>query len=124
MVPFWLGHTAAIVMSKSRGSEEEAVYGLMKQYSFDALGIQRTHWDFYRGYGVFMSVTVLLVIIWLWQLARVADQHPSVARPLLVTAAVGLLAFAGINGIWFMLPPAIFSAIAGFLVIVAATRPS
>jgi len=124
MAPFWLGHTAAIALSKSRGSEEEAVYALMQQYSFDAAGVRRTHWDFYRGYGLFMSVTVLLLIVWLWQLARVADQYPSVARPLLVSTAVGLLAFAGINAIWFMVPPAICSAIAGLLVIVAATRPS
>jgi hypothetical protein len=122
MVPFWLGHTAAIVMPRSRGSEEEAVYDLMKQYSFDALGVQRSHWDFYRGYGFFMSITVLLLIIWLWQLARVAEQYPNVARPLLVSTAVGLLALAAVNSIWFLVPPAICCALAGVLVLVGATR--
>jgi hypothetical protein len=122
LAPFWLGHTAAIVLSPSRGSEEQVVYAVMKQYSFDALGIQRTHWDFYRGYGVFMSVTVLLFIIWLWQLARIAQPYPAVARPLLVSTAVGLLAFAGVNAFWFMMPPAICCALAGLLVLAGIAR--
>ncbi len=122
LAPFWLGHTAAIALAPSRGSEEQAVYALMKQYSFDAIGIQRSHWDFYRGYGVFMSVTVLLLIVWLWQLSRIADQYPTVARPLLFSTAVGLLAFAGINAFWFMIPPAICCALAGLLVLAGATR--
>jgi hypothetical protein len=117
--PFWLGHTAAVVLSPSRGSEEQAVYAMMKHYSFDAFGIQRSHWDFYQGYGVFMSVTVLLVIVWLWQLAPVAEKDPIVARPLLISTAVGLLAFAAVNAVWFMIPPAICSAVAGFLVLKA-----
>ena len=119
LAPFWLGHTASILFVTSRGADEHAVYLAMERYRFDALGVTRSHWEFYRGYGVFMSVSILFVSVTLWQLARAVDTGAEHLRRLLVTALLALAGYAIINAIWFMIPPAACSGVAAMCVLAA-----
>jgi hypothetical protein len=43
---FFLGHTAGVVFSRSSGPQEEAVLQAMRGFRFDAMGSNRSIWDF------------------------------------------------------------------------------
>ncbi len=50
-------HTIATMDSPSRGPAEEAVFAAMQSFHFRIAGVIRSHWDFYRGYE--LSITVV-----------------------------------------------------------------
>ena len=54
----------------------------MKTISFQVLGVQRTYWDFFVGFGMFVSVLQRFAAVVAWQLASLDP------RVLAATAAV------------------------------------
>ena len=50
-------HTIASMDSPSRGPAEEAVFAAMQSFHFQIAGVTRSHWDFYQGYE--LSITVV-----------------------------------------------------------------
>jgi hypothetical protein len=73
------------------------------------MGTTRTYWHFYVGFGLYITVLLLLQAVLLWQLASLARVDPSRVRPLL-----GALSLAGVVGtvvVWTFIfaVPALFS---------------
>ena len=64
----------------------------MKSFHFDAMGVIRTYWDFYVGFGLFISVCLLLQAAVLWQLGSIAKENAIQVRPLVGTF---VLAYVG-----------------------------
>src|SRR5215831_10759675 len=56
------------------------------------MGIIRTYWDFYVGFGLFVSVCLLLQAAVLWQLGSIAKENAIQVRPLVGTF---VLAYVG-----------------------------
>ena len=57
---FFLGHTAAVLIPQpSSGPAEDAAVGAMKAFHFDAMGAERTLWNFWEGFNYLLSVHVL-----------------------------------------------------------------
>ena len=54
----------------------------MKSFHFDAMGVIRIYWDFYVGFGLFISVCLLLQAVVLWQLGSKAKENANQVRPL------------------------------------------
>jgi len=54
-------HTLATTNPPSRGPAEQAVFGAMQSFHFMIMGANRSHWDFYRGYE--LSITVIVTIL-------------------------------------------------------------
>ena len=109
-VLFAAGHTLGGRKSWSPAGETD-VLRAMKTVSFHAQGVDRTYWDFYAGFGLTISVFLLLQAVLLWQLATVAKDEPLRVRPLvasffLATIASGLVAWKFIFAV-----PAVFSGI-------------
>ncbi len=83
----------------------------MKSVKFQTQGMQRTYWDFYVGFGLFVTVLLLLAAAIAWQLgglpAPALAQVHSVAWLLtLAFAAVLVLSWR-----YFFLAPMVFSAV-------------
>ena len=104
------GHTLGGRNSWSPGGELP-ILSAMRTSSFTALGLTRTFYEFYMGFGWSLSVFLLLQAVVLWQLASIAKVNPGSTRPMiasffLATVACGIIA-------WKMLvpPPVIFNAI-------------
>src|SRR6266853_289474 len=76
----------------------------------EIMGARRTHWDFYRGFSLLFSVTLLLLAALLWQLAGLAKRDPAGARPLLASLFLAYLGFTILCGVYFFFAPAAFSA--------------
>ena len=81
----------------------------MKAISFQVLGMQRTYWDFFVGFGFFVSVLQLFATPVAWQLATLDPR---------VLARMGLIwwgfvvAFVGLSGLswrYFFPVPLLFS---------------
>ena len=112
---FAVGHTLGGRESWSPAGEND-VLRAMKSFRFDAEGVSRTYFDFYRGFGLSISVYLILQAILLWQLAMLATVDPLRVRPMigslfLASAALAVLSWKFI----FALPAISFAVIATIL---------
>jgi hypothetical protein len=83
----------------------------MQSTHFNVLGFSRTYWNFYVGFGLSISVFLLLPAITAWQLGN-ASPHDPQRR---ITAWVLALSFAAITLLdckfFFIIPLAMSAAI-------------
>ncbi len=125
---FAIGHTMGAMESWSPPGET-SVLDAMRSFRFDAMGVSRTYWDFYFGFGLFISVFLLLQAVVLWQLTSIAIADPIRARPLIATFFIGAVSSALLAWKFIFTIPVVFSAtISIFLglafVAVSRVRPS
>jgi hypothetical protein len=118
---FCAGHTMKALDPSSRGPEEAAVFMAMQSYPFNIMGFRRTHWDFYRGFSLLFSVTLLLLALLLWQLGGMAKSDAGRTRPLIATLFAGYLAFTVLCGMFFFTAPAAVSAAVAICLALAFT---
>jgi hypothetical protein len=117
---FFLGHTAAVVLpAKSSGPREDAVLQAMKDFHVDAMGRDRTVWDFWVGFNVFTSVALAMLVVVTWQLGVLARKDRALAAPLVSSLGPGLVLLALLNARWFFAAPAALSALAATCVLAA-----
>ena len=72
---FAAGHTLGGLDSWSPVGEND-ILRAMKSFRFDAEGVSRTYFDLYRGFGLSISVYLILQTVLLWQLAMIAKLDP------------------------------------------------
>lgn len=121
---FCAGHTYRALDPLSRGPEEAAVFMAMQAYPFSIMGFRRTHWDFYRGFSLLFSVTLVLLALLLWQIGTMARSDPARTRPLVATLLAGYLAFTILCGLYFFTAPAALSAAVAICLALALTGTS
>jgi hypothetical protein len=127
---FFLGHTAGTLLpTPSSGPAEDAAVGGMKSFHFDAMGSDRTLWDFWTGFGLTLSVHLLAFAVLAWQLNRRAAVDPAGTAPLVLTIGVAFAATAVLCWRYFFILPATFSTLAAILSFAAwaslrRTRPA
>jgi len=105
---FSAGHTMGGMESWSPQGDT-AVLRTMKSFRFDAMGVSRTYWDFYLGFGLFISVFLLLQAVLLWQLAAIAKADPVRVRPLIASFFLASVACALPAWKFIFAAPVIFS---------------
>jgi len=118
---FCAGHTYGALNPSTRSPEEAAVFMAMQAFPFSIMGFRRTHWDFYRGFSLLFSATLLLLAVLLWQLGAIASSDPVRARPLIATLCLGYIAFTVLCGLFFFTAPAALSAAAAICLALAFT---
>ncbi len=82
----------------------------MKSYRFDVMGSERTYWDFYEGFGLTVSVFLLLEAVVLWFLAKLAVKESNRLQPILLAYLVANVAQLVLVVRFFFLPPQVLSA--------------
>jgi len=110
---FAAGHSRGAPWTPVKDGPAAALLDGMKSLQLDVMGARHSYWDFYQGFGLSISVYLLMLAVLLWQLAALARQDARRLRPLLLTLAVAYLA-AGVLA-WqyiFALPMAFCGAIA------------
>jgi hypothetical protein len=88
---FFAGHTAGIPWTPDVGTEGVRVIDAMKGYGFDAVGSMRTYWDFYYGFGVIISLYLLMQAVLLWQIASLAKTDALRVRPIVATFCIAFI---------------------------------
>ena len=118
---FCAGHTYGALSSFSRDPQEAAVFMAMQAFPFEIMGARRTHWQFYRGFGLLFSVTLLLLAVLLWQLAGLAKRDPVGARPFVGSLFLAYMGFTILSGVYFFFAPAAFCAAVAICLALAFT---
>jgi len=79
----------------------------MKVNTFPLMGHTRSFWDFYRGMGIGVSISLTVEGIAFWLLGSLAKRDAEALRPILATFAVGYLALSLNSYTYFFLGPVI-----------------
>ena len=72
LVLFAAGHTLGFRQVDHKWGVDAALASL-RSIHFDAQGFGRTYWDFYVGFGLFVSVFLLFAAVAAWQLAGINE---------------------------------------------------
>jgi hypothetical protein len=106
----FLGHSAGMPWTPSEGGATNVVIGAMKSYRFEVLGAERSYWDFYQGFGLTVSVLVLLEAVLLWFLGTLAVKEAHRLRPIVLACLVASVAQLVLMVRFFFLPPVVLTA--------------
>jgi hypothetical protein len=125
LVLFALGHTLGFRKTAPDWGVDSLLASL-RQIHFNAQGFDRTYYDFYEGFGFFVSVFLLFAAVVAWQLGglsrEVLARIPLITWSLVVCfAAVTLLSWK-----YFFAVPVVFSVLITTCFLLAAwlTRSS
>jgi len=103
---FDIGHSAGYPWSDP---EWRVDLSAMRSTRFTILGSSRTYWDFYVGFGLFVSVFLLLAAVLAWQLGGLPRQISPLVRGTAWTLALCFAAVAILSGMYFFIIPIIFA---------------
>jgi hypothetical protein len=102
-------HGALFIRAKPlHGAAEVAVIEAMKSNRFEFAGATRSYWDFYFGYGLEAAAVCLVEAVLFWQLARIADSHPTLVRPAVALFVLANVGHALLMGRYFFTLPLVF----------------
>jgi hypothetical protein len=105
---FDAGHTSGFPWSDPAWGVDLAS---VRSTHFYIMGFSRTYWHFYVGFGLFVSVFMLLAVVLAWQLGGLPPESLALMRG---TAWAFALCFAGITVLswkYFFIIPIVFSIV-------------
>jgi hypothetical protein len=120
-------HTVGGVFGRVDPGAAATAVQAMKANQFLLLGHVRSFWDFYRGFGLGLTIFLTSESIVFWQLASVAQKEAGRIRPILITFAVAYSLFAVNSYAYFFIGPVIAEVLivtSLFLAIATAKSPS
>ena len=123
---FAVGHTLGFRQSDPKWGVDSLV-GSMKSVHFDVQGLNRTYWDFFVGFGLFVTVFLLLAAGIAWQLGGFPAETLARIRGITWTLALCFVAITVLSGRYFFIIPISFSAAIAVCLTVAAllsTKPT
>jgi hypothetical protein len=98
-------HTIAAMDSPSRGPAEQAVFAAMQSFRFPIAGVIRSHWDFYTGYELCITVVFAILAVLIWQLSNLSRTEPRHAVPLILTIIAAEILLSAIGWEYFFAGP-------------------
>ena len=105
---FDLGHSAGFPWSDPKWGVD---VGAMKTTRFQVLGFSRTYWDFYVGFGLIISLFLLLSAVLAWQLGGLTRQTRTSMRVTEWALVVCFAAMTVLNWRYFFSIPIAFSGL-------------
>ena len=116
---FDVGHSSGYPWSDPEwGVDLQAV----QSSHFMVLGFSRTYWDFYVGFGLFVSVFLLLAAMLAWQLGSLPAQTLRFVRNTAWTLALCFAAVTVLSWMYFFIIPIGFSCAITVCLVLAAGR--
>ena len=103
---FEAGHTSGFPWSDPQWAVD---LGAMRSTHFYIMGFSRTYWDFYVGFGLFVSVFLLLAAVLAWQLGGQPPESLALMRGTAWTFALCFAAITVLAWKYFFVIPIVFS---------------
>src|SRR5712675_495325 len=103
---FEAGHTSGFPWSDPRWGVD---LGAMQSTHFHIMGFSRTYWDFYVGFGLFVSAFLLLAVVLAWQLGGLPPESLARMRGTAWTFAFCFAAITVLAWKYFFILPILFS---------------
>jgi len=125
MFLYFAGHTSGAPWTPGEAPADIAVVDAMKSDHFQVIGVSRSYWDFYFGFGLIISAMQLLQAVVLWQLGTLAKTDAARLRPIIAVFFVSLVVNAILSWMYFFAIPivmALLIAICLLLAFVSAKR--
>ena len=105
---FDAGHTSGFPWSDPKWGVD---LGSMRSTHFYIMGFSRTYWDFYVGFGLFVSVFLLLAVALAWQLSRLPPESLVLMRGTAWAFALCFVAITVLSWKYFFAIPIVFSIV-------------
>jgi hypothetical protein len=120
-----LGHTLGRPWTPAKTPEAAGVVAAMRDVHFATLGVTRSYFEFYQGFGLCIGCFAFVLAGLLWRQADAARSGRPVDRAMIVIALAGFVAMGLVSARFiFAVPVAFNAAIAVALVGAAvASRP-
>ncbi|HEX3144819.1 MAG TPA: hypothetical protein VHQ64_12675, partial [Pyrinomonadaceae bacterium] len=116
---FDIGHTVGFLQHDPEWKVDSLI-GSMKSIHFDVQGFSRSYWDFFVGFGLFVTVFLLLAAVIAWQLGRLDAETQSRVRGIGWSLALCFVALTFLSFRYFFVLPLIFSIVIAVCLILAA----
>jgi hypothetical protein len=119
LILFALGHTLGFRRVDPRW-KVDSIIGALRSTHFDVQGLNRTYWDFYTGFGLFVTVLLVFLAVLSWQLGGLSKES-LLAMPVVTWGlAACFAAVTFLSWKYFFMVPMIFAGVITILLIFAA----
>ena len=119
LILFALGHTMGFRRIDPRWRIDPLISQL-RSTRFDVQGFDRSYWDFFTGFGLFVTILLLFASIVSWQLGGLPKESLSSMRLTTWGLAVTFVIVTFLSYRYFFIIPVVFSAVVAVLLILAA----
>ena len=110
LVLFAAGHTFGFLQVDPEWHVDTLVQS-MKTTHFDIAGSERTYWDFFVGFGLFVTVFQLFATIVAWQFGGLPRETLAAMRVSLWAFALTFAVIAFLSLRYFFIVPVVFSIV-------------
>jgi predicted cobalt transporter CbtA len=100
-------HTIGGVFGAPAPGAQQTTVAVMKANEFAVMGVMRSYWDFYMGFGLVVSVFLTVEAVVFWQLGSLAKTDALRLGPVLAMFLVGYLGAAVVSYRYFFVAPVI-----------------
>jgi hypothetical protein len=118
------GHTSGIPWTPYTDSEAASVVEAMKSHSFEEQGFKGTYWDLYFGFGLIISVYLLVQAVVLWQTASLAKTDAVRVRPIVVSFLIAFVINAALSWKYFFVVPVVMASLIAICLAIALVLAS
>ena len=106
---YFAGHTSGAPWTPDEGAGAVPVLEAMKSHSFEVVGSTRTYWDFYFGFGLIISLYLLMQSVVLWQLGSLAKTDAFRVRPIVASFFLAFIVNTVLAWRYFFVIPLVMS---------------
>ena len=107
---FAAGHTLGFRETDPKWGVDSLI-GSMRSVRFDVQGFSRTYWDFYVGFGLFVSVFLVLAAVLAWHLGGLAPKTLALARGPAWALVICFAAVTILSWRYFFIVPVVFASV-------------
>ena len=119
LILFALGHTLGFRRVDPRWGID-SIIGALRSTHFDVQGLNRTYWDFYTGFGLFVTVLLIFLAVLSWQLGSLPKESLLLMPLLTWGLAACFVVVTFLSWKYFFMVPMIFSGVVTICFIFAA----
>jgi hypothetical protein len=118
---FAVGHTIGFLQSDPSWGVD-SLLASMKSIHFNIQGFSRSYWDFFVGFGLFVTVFLIFAAVLAWQLGGVATETLARMRLIAWTFALCFAVVTVLSWRYFFAIPLVFSFVITVCLVLAAWR--
>lgn len=121
LVLFGLGHQLGFRQIDPRWGVDSAL-GTLKATQFEVQGMTRTYWDFFSGFGFFVTVLLFFAAILAFQLGGLQKETLRGLGLVRWSFALSFVAITGLAWRYFFTAPLVLASLVALCLLVAAGR--
>jgi hypothetical protein len=110
LVLFALGHTIGFRKGDPAWNADNTVSS-MRSVHFEVQGFNRTYWDFFTGFGLFVTVFLLFAAVLAWRFGSITAERLSAIPVERWSFALCFVVIAGLTWRYFFVAPGILSTL-------------